>query len=178
MSSVLIFSFLYWLHWFFSIQVFSLYIIEWTLPCHLSPVDKIFHTHCLLLSFKVSVSLTIRLTKAQDWTVMNNLASDKEYIWFDRTVGKTAKINNGTTTKKYCPRMLSNCKLTYLAINGTWHISLYNSVAMLPALDTCLQSINQNLADTVVVNETQSLTNVRGVEPVTSSHWALALPPT
>jgi hypothetical protein len=54
---------------------------------------------------------------------------------------------------------------------------LYNSVAILVASDIFLQSINQNLADTVVVNETQSLTNVRGVEPVTSSHCALVVPP-
>lgn len=40
-----------------------------------------------------------------------------------------------------------------------------------------LQSISQNRADTVVVKETQSLTNVRGVEPVTSSHCALVVPP-
>lgn len=39
------------------------------------------------------------------------------------------------------------------------------------------QSISQNRADTVVVNETQSLTNVNGVEPVTSSHWARDAPP-
>lgn len=40
-----------------------------------------------------------------------------------------------------------------------------------------LQSISQNLADTVVVNETQSFTKVRGVDPVTSSHCALVVPP-
>lgn len=39
------------------------------------------------------------------------------------------------------------------------------------------QSINQNLAETVVVKETQSLTKVSGVDPVTSSHWALVVPP-
>lgn len=49
----------------------------------------------------------------------------------------------------------------------------YRSVAILVASDIFLQSINQNRADTVVVNETQSLTNVNGVDPVTSSHWAL-----
>lgn len=40
-----------------------------------------------------------------------------------------------------------------------------------------LQSINQNLAETVVVNDTQSFTNVNGVDPVTSSHWAREGPP-
>lgn len=55
------------------------------------------------------------------------------------------------------------CKFTYR----------YRSVAILVASDIFLQSINQNRADTVVVNETQSLTNVNGVDPVTSSHWAL-----
>ena len=34
------------------------------------------------------------------------------------------------------------------------------------------------LADTVVVNDTQSLTKVSGVVPVMSSHWAGAVPPT
>lgn len=38
--------------------------------------------------------------------------------------------------------------------------------------------MSQNLAETVVVNDTQSFTNVRGVDPVTSSHWALVVPPT
>lgn len=50
-------------------------------------------------------------------------------------------------------------------------------MAILAASDTFLQSINQNLADTVVVNDTQSLTNVRGVDPVTSSQIALFCPP-
>lgn len=40
-----------------------------------------------------------------------------------------------------------------------------------------LQSINQNLADTVVVNDTQSFTKVNGVDPVTSSHCAREGPP-
>lgn len=39
------------------------------------------------------------------------------------------------------------------------------------------QSISQKRADTVVVNETQSFTNVNGVDPVTSSHWARVVPP-
>lgn len=54
---------------------------------------------------------------------------------------------------------------------------LYNSVAILVASDIFRQSINQNRADTVVVNETQSFTNVNGVEPVTSSHCARDGPP-
>lgn len=48
--------------------------------------------------------------------------------------------------------------------------SLYSSVAIFVASSIFLQSISQNLADTVVVKLTQSLTNVSGVEPVTSSH--------
>lgn len=54
---------------------------------------------------------------------------------------------------------------------------LYNSVAIFVASPMFLQSINQNRADTVVVNDTQSLTNVNGVDPVTSSHWAREGPP-
>lgn len=38
--------------------------------------------------------------------------------------------------------------------------------------------MSQNRADTVVVNDTQSLTNVSGVDPVTSSHCARDGPPT
>lgn len=63
-------------------------------------------------------------------------------------------------------------------MNGTCMASRYSSVAILDASATFRQSINQNRADTVVVNETQSLINVRGVEPVTSSHCALDVPPT
>ena len=40
-----------------------------------------------------------------------------------------------------------------------------------------LQSISQNLAETVVVKDTQSLTKVKGVDPVTSSHCARVVPP-
>ena len=54
---------------------------------------------------------------------------------------------------------------------------LYNSVAIFVASAMFRQSISQKRAETVVVNETQSLTNVRGVEPVTSSHWARVVPP-
>lgn len=54
---------------------------------------------------------------------------------------------------------------------------MYKSVAILAASATFRQSINQNLADTVVVNATQSLTNVNGVDPVTSSHTARFCPP-
>ena len=42
---------------------------------------------------------------------------------------------------------------------------------------TLRQSISQNLALTVVVKLTQSLTKVSGVLPVTSSHWARVVPP-
>jgi hypothetical protein len=66
----------------------------------------------------------------------------------------------------------------YLAINGTCIASRYSSVAILDASATFRQSISQNRAETVVVNDTQSLINVRGVEPVTSSHCALDVPPT
>ena len=55
--------------------------------------------------------------------------------------------------------------------------SLYREVAILVASATLRQSISQNLALTVVVKLTQSLTKVRGVLPVTSSHWALVVPP-
>lgn len=67
--------------------------------------------------------------------------------------------------------------LNYLAINGTCMASRYSSVAIFEASATFRQSISQNRADTVVVNDTQSLINVRGVEPVTSSHCALDVPP-
>lgn len=46
----------------------------------------------------------------------------------------------------------------------------YKSVAIFVASDIFLQSISQKRAETVVVNETQSLTKVNGVDPVTSSH--------
>lgn len=52
----------------------------------------------------------------------------------------------------------------------------YSSVAILVASEMLRQSISQNRADTVVVNETQSLTKVSGVEPVTSSQTALFCP--
>lgn len=45
------------------------------------------------------------------------------------------------------------------------------------ASDIFLQSMSQKRAETVVVNETQSLTNVNGVDPVTSSHCARDGPP-
>lgn len=56
-------------------------------------------------------------------------------------------------------------------------IYLYSSVAIFVASEIFLQSISQKRADTVVVNETQSFTNVNGVEPVTSSHCARVGPP-
>lgn len=54
---------------------------------------------------------------------------------------------------------------------------VYKSVAIRADSETFRQSINQNRAETVVVNDTQSLTNESGVEPVTSSHTALFCPP-
>ena len=62
-------------------------------------------------------------------------------------------------------------------MKGAWIASLYSSVAILVASSMFLQSMSQNRADTVVVKLTQSLTNVRGVDPVTSSHWARVVPP-
>lgn len=62
-------------------------------------------------------------------------------------------------------------------MNGTCMASRYSSVAIFEASATFRQSISQNRADTVVVNDTQSLTNVSGVEPVTSSHCARDVPP-
>lgn len=56
-------------------------------------------------------------------------------------------------------------------------VYLYSSVAIFVASPTFLQSISQNLAETVVVKDTQSFTNVKGVDPVTSSHCALVVPP-
>ncbi len=69
------------------------------------------------------------------------------------------------------------CSLTYFAMKGTWIASLYSSVANLVASATFLQSMSQNLAETVVVKSTQSFTKVSGVEPVTSSHCARVGPP-
>jgi hypothetical protein len=66
---------------------------------------------------------------------------------------------------------------THLAMKGGCVASLYSSVAILVASPMLRQSISQKRADTVVVNVTQSFTNVRGVEPVTSSHWARVVPP-
>lgn len=75
----------------------------------------------------------------------------------------TANENKQKTLNSIARLGFFTCDITYR----------YKSVAILVASDIFLQSINQNLADTVVVNETQSLTNVNGVDPVTSSHWAL-----
>lgn len=54
---------------------------------------------------------------------------------------------------------------------------LYSSVAILVASEIFRQSMSQKRAETVVVNETQSLTKVNGVDPVTSSHCARDGPP-
>ena len=59
---------------------------------------------------------------------------------------------------------------TYFAMKGTCIASRYSSVAIFVASATFLQSMSQNLADTVVVKLTQSLTKCKGVDPVTSSH--------
>lgn len=57
-------------------------------------------------------------------------------------------------------------------MKGTCVACVYNSVAIFVASVMFRQSISQKRADTVVVNETQSLTKVKGVEPVTSSQTA------
>ena len=79
--------------------------------------------------------------------------------------------------KHYFPSFFFLNFLTYLAMKGGCVASLYNSVAIFVASAMLRQSISQNLADTVVVNVTQSFTKVSGVEPVTSSHCALVVPP-
>lgn len=55
--------------------------------------------------------------------------------------------------------------------------SSYNSVAIFGTAPIFLQSMSQNLAETVVVNDTLSFMKVNGVEPVTSSHCASLVPP-
>jgi hypothetical protein len=62
-------------------------------------------------------------------------------------------------------------------MNGTQIVSLYNSVAIFEASAILRQSISQKRAEIFVVNETQSLTKVSLVDPVTSSHCALFVPP-
>lgn len=68
-------------------------------------------------------------------------------------------------------------KIAYFVIYGTCKDSIYNSVAIFGTAPIFLQSINQNLAETVVVNDTLSFMKVNGVEPVTSSHWDSLVPP-
>lgn len=80
-------------------------------------------------------------------------------------------------SKKFTHTQMTVTIVLYFAMKGTCMASLYSSVAIFVASAMFLQSISQNLADTVVVKFTQSLTNVKGVEPVTSSHWALVVPP-
>lgn len=62
------------------------------------------------------------------------------------------------------------CESAILIMKEFLIIYRYSSVAILVASEMFRQSMSQNLADTVVVNETQSLTKVKGVDPVTSSH--------
>ena len=61
---------------------------------------------------------------------------------------------------------------------GTYKDSSYNSVAIFGTALIFRQSISQNRAETVVVNDTLSFINVSGVEPVTSSHCDSLVPPT
>lgn len=68
-------------------------------------------------------------------------------------------------------------KVPYFVIYGTCKDSIYNSVAIFGTAPIFLQSINQNLAETVVVNDTLSFIKVNGVEPVTSSHCDSLVPP-
>jgi len=97
-------------------------------------------------------------------------------------LANTTNLNNNIvwwlSYKQRCYSVGTKINFYYLAINGTCMASRYSSVAIFDASATFRQSISQNRADTVVVNETQSLINVRGVEPVTSSHCALDVPPT
>lgn len=60
---------------------------------------------------------------------------------------------------------------------GTCKDASYNSVAIFGTAPIFLQSINQNLAETVVVNDTLSFIKVNGVDPVTSSHCDSLVPP-
>lgn len=71
----------------------------------------------------------------------------------------------------------SQITLTHFVIYGTCKDSSYNSVAIFGTAPIFLQSISQNLAETVVVNDTLSFMKVSGVEPVTSSHCASFVPP-
>ncbi|KYM96928.1 hypothetical protein ALC62_12398, partial [Cyphomyrmex costatus] len=68
-------------------------------------------------------------------------------------------------------------KIAHLVIYGTCKDASYNSVAIFGTAPTFLQSINQNLAETVVVNDTLSFIKVNGVDPVTSSHCDSLVPP-
>lgn len=67
---------------------------------------------------------------------------------------------------------------THFIIYGTYRDSSYNSVAIFETAPIFLQSINQNRAETVVVKDTLSFINVKGVDPVTSSHCDSLVPPT
>jgi len=68
-------------------------------------------------------------------------------------------------------------KTAHLVIYGTCKDASYNSVAIFDTAPIFLQSINQNLAETVVVNDTLSFIKVNGVDPVTSSHCDSFVPP-
>jgi len=77
--------------------------------------------------------------------------------------------------EEFLPR--NNRKIAYLVIYGTCKDASYNSVAIFGTAPIFLQSINQNLAETVVVNDTLSFMKVNGVDPVTSSHCDSLVPP-
>lgn len=124
----------------------------------------------LLLATSVKCSWCSSVLSSRSSVMQNtlNLASSGSTLF-----AKTTNLE--TTTKKYiCQHLLL---FTYLAMKGTWIASRYSSVAIFVASPIFRQSISQNRAETVVVNETQSLTKVKGVDPVTSSHCARVLPP-
>lgn len=72
---------------------------------------------------------------------------------------------------------MNDGKVAYFVMYGTCRDASYNSVAIFGTAPIFLQSINQNLAETVVVNDTLSFIKVKGVDPVTSSHCDSLVPP-
>lgn len=60
---------------------------------------------------------------------------------------------------------------------GTSHANLELELSVLHATKATMPHTNSYLAETLVVKETQSFMNVRGVVPVISSHSAGIVPP-
>lgn len=132
------------------------------------------------------------------------LATSVKCSWCSRVLSSRSSVMQKTRSRA-SNGSVRLAKTTNLAINGTCMASLlgrkgrkdlnsagrgmcvcvfelaetylYSSVAILVASAMFRQSISQNRAETVVVNDTQSLTKVSGVEPVTSSHCARVVPP-